>query len=164
MQENRKRRVNWGSAIGWLIFILVIAGGPLLNLLTRALRGVVTLPPNLLPILIGGLVALSILVSVVRAIGTSSRAKNDTRLPTGSAPRIPNAPMPPFGGPARPPQLPGSLPQSPRSFTPPTAGAPRLPGAPRFEPIINPAVLVLGLIGLLVLAAAALLVFGFSLP
>jgi hypothetical protein len=165
MQENRKRKVNWGSAIGWLIFILVIAGGPLLNLLRSLLQGVVTLPSNLLPILIGGLVALSILVSVVRAIGTTSRAQSDTRLPTstGSA-RTPNAPMPPFAGPARPPQLPGGPPRSPRSFTPPTAGTPRLPSAPRFEPIVNSTVLVLGLLGLLVLAGAALLIFGFSLP
>ena len=60
MQENNKKRgTSWSSAIGWLIFILVVAGGPLLNLLRGALGGVVNLPSNLLPMLIGGLVALT---------------------------------------------------------------------------------------------------------
>ena len=40
MQENNKKRgASLSSAIGWLIFILVIAGGPLLNLLRSALGG-----------------------------------------------------------------------------------------------------------------------------
>src|SRR5690349_511688 len=126
MQENnKKRRTNWSSAIGWLIFILVVAGGPLLNLLRSALSGVVNLPANLLPMLIGGLVALSVLVSVVRSLGGSRHSQSDTRLPTG------NAPMPPFAGPAAP-RMP---PTGPRSFTmPATSRQPTLPSAPRFEP------------------------------
>jgi hypothetical protein len=153
MQENNKKRgVSWSSAIGWLIFILVVAGGPLLNLLRSALGGVVNLPANLLPMLIGGLVALSILVSVVRSLAGSRRGQSDTRLPTG------NAPMPPFAGPAAPRMPPSTrLPQS-------LAGRDRrLPSPTRFEPVINPKLVALGIVGVLLLAGAALL-FGFVLP
>lgn len=153
MQENKKKRgVSWSSAIGWLIFILVVAGGPLLNLLRSALGGVVNLPANLLPTLIGGLVALSILVSVVRSLAGSRRSQGDTRLPTG------NAPMPPFAGPAAPRMPPSAiLPQSA------TGRDQRLPSATRFEPVINPKIVALGIVGVLLLAGAALL-FGFALP
>ena len=153
MQENNKKRgTSWSSAIGWLIFILVVAGGPLLNLLRGALGGVVSLPANLLPMLIGGLVALSILVSVMRSLAGSRRGQSDTRLPTG------NAPMPPFAGPAAPRMPPSTrLPQSPAGRDQ------RLPSATRFEPVINPKLVVLGIIGVLLLAGAALL-FGFVLP
>ena len=153
MQENNKKRgVSWSSAIGWLIFILVVAGGPLLNLLRSALGGVVNLPANLLPMLIGGLVALSILVSVVRSLAGSRRSQSDTRLPTG------NVPMPPFAGPAAPRMPPSTrLPQSP-------AGRDRrLPSTTRFEPVINPKLVAFGIVGVLLLAGAALL-FGFALP
>src|SRR6185436_14031716 len=153
MQENNKKRgVSWSSAIGWLIFILVVAGGPLLNLLRSALGGVVNLPANLLPTLIGGLVALSILVSVVRSLAGSRRSQGDTRLPTG------NAPLPPFAGPAAPRMPPSTrLPQSP------AGREQRLPSATRFEPVINPKLVALGIVGVLLLAGAALL-FGFALP
>ena len=154
MQENNKKRgVSWSSAIGWLIFILVVAGGPLLNLLRSALGGVVNLPANLLPMLIGGLVALSILVSVMRSLAGSRRGRSDTRLPTG------NAPMPPFAGPAAPRMPPSTrLPQSPAGRDQ------RLPSAPRFEPVINPKIVALGIVGVLLLAGAALLLAGFTLP
>ena len=151
--NNKKRGANWSSAIGWLIFILVIAGGPLLNLLRNALGSAVNLPANLLPMLIGGLVVLSILVSAVRSIAGSRRNQSDTRLPTG------NAPMPPFAGPAAPRMPPSTIvPQSP------AARDQRLPSAPRFEPVINPRIVALGIVGVLILAGAALLLVGFGLP
>ena len=153
MQENNKKRgANWSSVIGWLIFILVIAGGPLLNLLRNALGNTVNLPSNLLPMLIGGLVALSILVSVVRSMAGSRRNQSDTRLPTG------NAPMPPFGGPAAPRMPPSTV---AKQF--PTSRDQRLPSAPRFEPVINPRIVALGIVGVLLLAGAALLLAGFAL-
>jgi hypothetical protein len=154
-QNNKKRGSSWSSAIGWLIFILVIAGGPLLSLLRSALGSSVNLPVNLMPMLIGGLVALSILVSVVRSLGGSGRGQSDTRLPTG------NAPMPPFGGPAAP-RMPPST-SAPQSYSP--AGRDqRLPSAPRFEPLINPKIVAIGVVGVLLLAGAALLLAGFALP
>jgi hypothetical protein len=158
MQErNKKRGASWSSAIGWLIFILVVAGNPLLNLARSALSGVVTLPTNLLPILIGGLVALSVLVSAARSLGGSRRGQSDTRLPTG------NTPMPPFGGPAAQRVPPSTA--LPQSYSQSQAGRnQRLPSAPRFEPVVNPKVLALGIVGVLLLAGAALLLAGFVLP
>ena len=156
MQENnKKRRASWTSAIGWLIFILVILGSRLPSLLNSISGGAITLPPNLLPILIGGLVALSVLVSVVRSVGRSRPRQSDTRLPTGTAP------LPPFAGPAGP-ALPPSA-SLPRPYTP-AGGGQRLPSAPRFEPVINPKILAFGIVGVLLLAGAAVLVFGLLLP
>jgi len=156
MQENKKRGVNWSAAIGWLIFILVIAGGQLPRLLNTLSGGAISLPTNLLPMLIGGLVALSILVSVVRSLGGSRRSRNDTRLPTG------NAPMPPFAGPAAPRMPPSTV--MPQAYSP-ARREQRLPSAPRFEPVINPKILAIGIVGgLLLLAGAALLLAGFALP
>jgi hypothetical protein len=155
MQENNKKRgTNWSSAIGWLIFILVVAGGPLLNLLRSTLGGAINLPANLLPILIGGLVLLSMVVSAVRAMGGSRRNQSDTRLPTSTAP------MPPFAGPATP-RMPPSIPM-PQTYKP-AAREQRLPTAPRFEPIFNPKIVALGVVGVLVLSGAALLI-AFALP
>jgi len=156
MQENNKRRgTSWSSVIGWLIFILVIAGGPLLNLLRGALGSAVNLPANLLPTLIGGLVVLSILVSAVRSLAGSRRSQGDTRLPTG------NAPMPPFAGPSAPRLPPNSV--ASQSYT--AAGRDqRLPSATRFEPVINPKIVALGIVGVLLLAGAAVLLSGFVLP
>src|SRR5690242_14122668 len=138
--ENRKRRgFNLSSAIGWLIFILVIAGGPIINLLRRVLGGAVTLPTNLTSLLliaIGGLVVLSMVVSVLRALGGSKRST--ARLPTEIGPpaRPPSAQMPPFGGAS---QRPPAAPASPRAFTMPPSGTPQQrTSAPRFEPIFNP--------------------------
>jgi hypothetical protein len=162
-QDNRKRgRFNWGSLIGWLIFILVVAGGPLLNLLRRVLGAGASLPvnlSNLLPILIGGLVVLSIVVSAVRALNNSMRSSGDTRLPTSTSgqARPPSAPMPPFGGAQR---LPQNLPSSPRAFTlPPGSRTANQPQPPQFEPLINPLILALGILGLLALGGAALFFF-----
>ena len=147
MQEKKKRGVSWSSAIGWLIFILVVAGTPLLNMLRSALAGIVNLPANLMPMLIGGLVALSILVSVIRSLGGSRRSQSDTQLPTTTAP------MPPFAGPSAP-------------YVPPstTVRDQRLPSPPRFEPVLNPKIVGIGIVGVLLLAGAAVLLAGFALP
>jgi hypothetical protein len=147
---------------------LVIAGGPLFNLLRQALGGVITLPANSVAYLIGGLVALSILVSVVRSIAQSTARRGDTRLPTGTPPPSgqprPNTAMPPFGG-LEPPRLPPTRPPAVSSRS--QLGLPgeaRPPTAPRFDPIINPPVLIVGLVGLALLCAAALLLWGQALP
>jgi hypothetical protein len=157
MQNKRKRGgINWSSLIGWLIFLLVIAGAPLYNMLRQVLGSTTTLPTNIIPILIGGLVALSVLVSAVRALGNSNRAGSDTRLPTSMSPplRTPNSAMPPFGG---APQRPASPTASPRAFTMPPGSRPvDQPPAPRFEPVLNPTILALAVLGLLVIGAAAL--------
>ena len=155
MQEKKKRGVSWSSAIGWLIFILVVAGTPLLNMLRSALAGIVNLPANLMPMLIGGLVALSILVSVVRSLGGSRRSQSDTQLPTTTAP------MPPFAGPSAQPMPPST--SAPQPYSPAVRDQ-RLPSPPRFEPVLNPKIVGIGIVGVLLLAGAAVLLAGFALP
>jgi hypothetical protein len=163
MPNNRKRRqFNLGSVIGWLIFILVIAGGPIVNLLRRTFSGVIALPPNLsnwLPIAIGALVVLSIVVSALRALNNANSANRDARLPTDmSRPaQPPSTAMPPFGGSARGgPQRPPGIP-SPRAFTPPSSPPSQRLSTPRFDPVINPVILAIGVVGLLALGGLALL-------
>jgi hypothetical protein len=155
MQEKKKRGVSWSSAIGWLIFILVVAGTPLLNMLRSALAGIVNLPANLMPMLIGGLVALSILVSVIRSLGGSRRSQSDTQLPTTTAP------MPPFAGPSAQHMPPST--SVPQPYSPPVRDQ-RLPSPPRFEPVLNPKIVGIGIVGVLLLAGAAVLLAGFALP
>jgi len=167
MQEKRKPKFNWGSVLGWLIFILVVGGTQILPPIWRALSGSAP-PAYLVSYLIGGLVALTIIVSVARSIVRASARHGDTRLPTG-APTRSNAPMPPFGGPGTSTRMPAA-PRLPPAAAPPgqvrlgRSNEARLPPKPRFEPIINPVVLTIGLIGLVLLGAAAVLVFGLSLP
>jgi hypothetical protein len=157
--DNRKRRgFNWSSAIGWIIFLVIVAGGPLLRFLRSALGSNLALPANLpalLPFVIGGLVVLTVVVAALRAIGNATRSSGP-QLPTdlGQPMRPPSMPMPPFGGtmPRQPPAA-----SSPRSFTMPPGSAPqqRL-SAPRFDPLINPLILIVGIIGLLVLGGVGL--------
>src|SRR5262245_30719945 len=144
--DNRKRRgFNWSSAIGWIIFILIVAARPILQIVQSLFGGKIALPSNLasfIPLAIGGLVVLSIVVAALRAIGNATRS-GSPQLPTDSSRPIspPSAPMPPFGGAAsrQPPPAP-----SPQAFTlPGSAQQQRLP-APRFDPLINPLVLGLG--------------------
>lgn len=149
MQNDKRKRINWGSAIGWVIFALALAGGPILRVLRNMLGGSVTLPSNLLPMLILGLVGLSLLGSAVAAIGRATRGRGDTRLPTSAAPPPP-ARLP------QPTRQPGALPPPPRQ----PAGDARLPQAPRFEPIINPRVLAFGIVGALALGVLAVLLLG----
>ena len=174
MQDKKKRGFNWGSVVGWLIFILIFAGAPLLRLLRQMVGGSVTLPANLtnlIPLAFAALVVLSIVASAVRALGNASRGGADTRLPTGTpAPpsRGPSAPLPPFGGPSAPGMPPiQSLPQqqSPRAFTMPASSSqPKMPPPPRFEPVISPRILVIGILGLIVLGLLGMLVLGQNLP
>lgn len=145
MDDDRKRRdVNWSSVIGWVIFIGIIAAGPLSSLF-RSIFGA-GLPPQTLPILIGALIVLSIVVSAFRAL--SRRSRSDTRLPT--------SPIPP-----RSMSLP---PPAPRTSTLPTSGqGSAMPSPPRFDPVINPGILLVGIVGLLLIGGVVLLVFGSSL-
>jgi hypothetical protein len=157
--DNRKRRgFNWNSAIGWIIFLAIVLARPLYQVLQPLLGGNVTLPANLtslIPIAIGGLVVLSVVVAALRAIGNATRSSSP-QLPTdASRPvRPPSAPMPPFGGasPRQPPATP-----SPRGFTmPPGSASQQRLQTPRFDPLINPLILVIGVLGLVVLGGAAL--------
>lgn len=170
MQEKKKRGSNAGSLIGTAFFILIFLARPIISFVRNTLGGSLSLPANLtdlIPIAVGAVVVVTIAVSAVRALGRSRQS--DERLPTGSAPpRMPGAPLPPFGG----PQMPGlpttitpRMPSAPSSTpTPARRGQPSVPSTPRFEPIFNPRVLLFGIIGLVVLGGLALVVLGQSLP
>lgn len=151
MNDKRpRRRMNLSSLIGWLIFILVLAGGPIFRLIGQAFNGA-NLPPNLPALVIGGLVGLSVLVSLVRAVGGRVQRSGDQRLPTSASPaRAPSAPMPPFGGAAagRATSLPPSQPiRMQREL---------LPGTPQYEPLINPRIVLVAVAGLVLLGGLAL--------
>ena len=157
--DNRKRRgFNWSSAIGWIIFLLIVAGRPIYQIVQPLLGGNVALPANLsslIPLAIGALVVLSVVVAALRAIGNAT-SSSSPQLPTdASRPvRPPSAPMPPFGGasPRQPPAVP-----SPRAFTmPPGSASQQRLQTPRYDPLINPVILVIGVLGLIVLGGAAL--------
>lgn len=155
--ERPRREINWGSVISFLIFLLLFAGRPLLNLINQLLGGNTLAIAGLLPMIIGGLVIISILVAVVRAVG--ARSSGDTRLPTGptTASRPPGragAPLPPFGG----------SPIGPRSLGMPPRSTTQLPPPPRYDPLINPAVLVVGIVGVVLIGGLALLIIGQNFP
>jgi hypothetical protein len=164
--DNRKRRgFNWSSAIGWIIFLAIVVARPLYQVLSPLIGGSLTLPGNLtslIPIAIGGLVVLSVVVAALRAIGNATRSSSP-QLPTelGRSTRPPSAPMPPFGGaPRQPPAAP-----SPRAFTMPPGSVPQQRvSTPRFDPLINPLILVIGIVGLLVLGGAGLFLLAQSVP
>lgn len=148
MNDHRQqRKINWSSLIGWLIFLLVIAGGPLLNALQNAFGGAVRIPAGALPLIVLGLVVLSALVSVLRGLG----GRDGSSRPSG---------------PARSPFQPAPLPQSPtmQTYRAPVSGEDLSRHAPRFEPIISPLGLAFGVIGLLMLIAMALYVFSAPVP
>lgn len=146
MQEKKPKRPGWSQAIGWLIFLLAVAGGPIINTLRRLLAGSVSLPSsgNLLPLLIGGLVLLSVVVSLV---GAAARAgsRGETRLPTGVPP---SSTLPPMRLPSAP-KLPGGSQQ---------------PSTPRFDPIFNPRIVAFGIVGLVAIGLIGLLALQVGAP
>lgn len=197
MEEQRRQPgINWGSIIGWLIFLAVIAGGPLLNTLQNVLGSTVRIPAGLLPFIVLGLVFLGTLVSVIRGITRRSES-----LPT--ADRATSRPQParsPFPSSYQPLTYDDdrSLPQSVRSPFPPSyqpstyrdtpyrpqsvrspfpssapdmkwiqsqvrrmspSDQPTLPSAPRFDPVISPLGITVGIIGLILLVGMALYIF-----
>ncbi len=179
-QKKPKRNAS-GNWIGIVIFILVIAGPQIANVISNLISsisgGAVSLSPNtLIPLLILGAVLLSALIGVGRAL----RSAGDTR--AGPAPsRGSNMPRPPMSSPGS--SAPGAgqrpaAPLPPRNFSPPSSSSlpkslqqnqqssdlrpGQLPGPPRFEPIVDPRVLSFGLAGLLVFGVIFGLLFVFA--
>lgn len=102
--QTKKQNRDPGQWLGWLVFLLVIAGGPLLNLFQQVTG--LPVPGYALPALIGLAVVLNVLISLLRM--ANIKTNNDMRLPNGSEapaqPSMPALPLPPFGEPpfARP--------------------------------------------------------------
>lgn len=156
MQPKRRSGSGW---FGWLIFILIIFGSRLLPPVANWLSQVTGLPINT-GVLIAFLVMLSIVAPLIgnllRGIGQAGSG-NETRLPTGSSPSPgppvarPPAGLPPSSpSPSLPsPRLPPTSTQLPQANRP--SGQQQIPGAPRFEPIIDSRIVVIGVVGLILI-------------
>lgn len=127
-----QRKQNNNSWIGIVIFLLIMFGSPITRFLSSVIYQATGLQVNPSMLLVG-LIILSVIVSsivpLLRGIGGENRS-NETRLPTGPT-SMP--PMPP--------------PINPTSMTPPST-PPQLSATPRFDPIIDPRILLFGVIGL----------------
>ncbi len=164
MEERKRKGTNWGSAIGWVIFLLLVAGGPILRTLQNALGNTIQLT-SLLPFIVGGLVLLSVIVSAVRAIGSRPAAPSAPQMPDQIERPYqveqPYQPLPPLGGEMGMPYLP---PPPSRMALEYTEEPEAVYQAPRFEPVFPGPVIAIGLLGLLVLGGAALAMFAGVLP
>jgi hypothetical protein len=162
MQQNKRGGNNW---IGFVVFFVLVLGSrifpPLANWLTQ-ISGV----PISSAMIYGAVIVLGlILPAIVSGLGSLRMpgGTSDTRLPTqlGQPTKLDQPPMPAERLPdwmrtskGQPPSLPPSqLPsvgQQPGWMRPnlPSGQAPRL-GKPQFEPIIDPRVLTMGLLGFL---------------
>lgn len=146
---------KWTSLLGWAIFGLVLAGGPIINVI-QSITGL-RLPSFTLPVLI----ALLMLISAVTSIGRVARG--DQRNVPPLPPAVAGSILPRFGS------NPSNVP-TPRAPAPPIMPFPAdaIPppidrtkdlGAPRFEPIVNLPLILLGAAGLIVLGLAAFVIF-----
>ncbi|NTU82300.1 MAG: hypothetical protein HGA45_23465 [Chloroflexales bacterium] len=158
MQQNRRGGNSW---IGWLIFIFLVFGSRFLPPIAGWLSQATGLPISV-PLIIAAVVGLGVVASIVSSVVQEINKNRDTGqngLPTGLPPALPPRPAAPPTPPARPPsaRIEGTAPMSLPS------AEQRLPGPPSFEPIINPRVLTLGIIGLVIIGGfffLALLIAG----
>jgi hypothetical protein len=145
--------------------------GPFSQLIAQLSNNAIIINPRtLLPLLILGLVVLSVISSVVRALFNAPR-RNDTYAPTTiappSLPSSPQRPGTPSASTRREPVWPStpSLPSGmERSRLGGDMGSQQLPQAPKFEPIVDPKILSFGILGLLVLGGFLFVVFLLSGP
>lgn len=170
MQRSRRSGSSW---IGWLIFVFLVFGVRFLPPVAAWLSQVTGLTITV-PMLIIAVVVLSVVVSIVSALAGSMNqsGSDEPGMPSSppqapSSPRsrsLPKAPTPPTA--SAPPRA-----SSPWPTTTPGSGLPRarlpsgqqqLPGPPRFEPIIDPRILGIGIVGLVLLGGLALLLFFMS--
>ncbi|WP_129632316.1 hypothetical protein [Candidatus Oscillochloris fontis] len=125
----RKQNNSW---IGIVIFLLIMFGSPITRFLANMIYQAtgMQVDPNMLLV---GLIILSVVLSsivpLLRGLGGESR-NNEVRLPTEPTSASPM-----------------KLPTNPPAMTPPPT-PPQLSASPRFEPIVDPRILIVGLFGL----------------
>ncbi|MDZ4717533.1 MAG: hypothetical protein SH847_03620 [Roseiflexaceae bacterium] len=146
---------SWTSLLGWAIFGLVLAGGPILNLL-QSVTGI-QFPSFTLPVII----ALLMLVSAISSVGRVARG--DQRNVPPLPPAVDGANLPRFGpSPSRMPPPVALAPPTmpfPADTIPPLMDRPNELNAPRFEPVINLPLILLGIVGLIVLGLVGVVLF-----
>lgn len=171
--KKRKRSSNW---IGSVIFLLIIVGQPILNIVSnivaRISNNTVIMPTNILPLVIGGFVLLAALIALAQRVrnlpeqrGTSQPQNDPFKASSPSSPYTPPTSMPPESPYASTSGLPTSVQQ--RSVNRSDMSTQKLPEAPRFEPIIGARVITFGILGLVFLGivlGAALLLWVLSIP
>ncbi|NCC32537.1 MAG: hypothetical protein EOM24_11030 [Chloroflexia bacterium] len=157
-----QQRSGGGGWIGWLIFLLVIFGSRFLPPVAQWLSQVTGFSITT-PMLIGVLVGLGVLVSIVSSIIQETNKEQPPGtgmppMPTGQ-PRRGGANGPTISVP--PTSASSPFPTAPHSGLPqahlPSGGPPRLK-PPQFEPIIDPRVLVIGIVGLVLMGGVFVLI------
>jgi hypothetical protein len=102
-------------------------------------------------VLVIGLIMLAVAVSLV-----GSAVRGIGGINTSSETRLPSGPMPSqqMSAPSRPAQPPPAM----------GAGLPpsQMPGGPRFEPVINPRILTIGVVGLILFGGVFLAILAMS--
>lgn len=126
--EPKRKRSSGNNWIGMVIFLVIAFGSPVSKFITSLIFQTTgqSVSSNFLAI---GMVTLIVLAVAVSAIGAAVRGTG--QINTGSDTRLPS------GSPPPPPPMSAGQPTS--SF----------PGSPRFEPVINPRILVVGIVGLI---------------
>lgn len=173
MRGSRRQSGDGSRILGWVIFIVVIAGGPILNAIQSATG--VRLPSWTLPAAIALLMLVSAATSIGRVVRGNRPASDQPAEYPPSAPS--NAPMPPFGegGASIPrfgmPPTPAPPPSYERASDPPASplapsyqpasqipapmGLPQEVRPPTFEPVISAKAVLIGL-GVVALVAGVL--------
>ena len=157
--ERKRKQGRGGSAIGWIVFAVIVAGGPLLNALQSILG--IRIPSFVLPAIVALAVLASVVGSLVKAFGNGTRQPGDMRYPmpeeTPPIVQRPITPMPPFGGELSAPVWipPQSDPAEQHSGDRRAPVPPVL--APRFEPVISGIAILVGIVGLIALAGLAVI-------
>lgn len=173
MRGSRRQSGDSSRILGWVIFIVVIAGGPILSAIQSATG--VRLPSWSLP----AIIALLMLVSAATSIGRVMRGNRPASdQPSDYPPGAPShAPMPPFGegGASIPrfgmppisapppaygqsseaPSTPPAPSYQPANQLPPPMTLPKEVRPPRFEPVISAQAVLIGL-GVVAVAAGLL--------
>jgi hypothetical protein len=149
--EQRKGKGGGGGWISLVIFLALAVGSRVAPPLAGWLSQVTGIPVSPAAVVIGAIVL------AVAASGLSSALRSIGRLSSGGDTRLPSSP-------SRPPQV--GAPQRP--FTPPptsrgpAAAQTKIPATPQFDPIIDPRVLTLGIVGLLLFGVVFLVILAVS--
>lgn len=161
-QNKKKDGMNW---IGTLFFIVLIFGQPIAQFISRLTGGVVN-PSIVVPLLLGTLALAAIASFVIRGLNSIAEQEQSHR------PTPPPTPPPTSKPRPKPSNFSSKSPYNKSTYTssfPSSSdlrkmssrsgiGSQKLPGPPKFEPIIDPKVLVSGIIGA---ALLGFLLFGY---
>jgi Na+-transporting methylmalonyl-CoA/oxaloacetate decarboxylase gamma subunit len=135
MERQRKRGgTNW---LGLVIFLVIAFGSPVASFISGLIFQTtgVTVGSSGLAIGMVSLIVLAVAISTI-----SAAVRGAARVNTGSETRVPSTPTPP-----------------------PQMGAPtQLPSSPRFEPVINPRILIFGVVGLILFGGIFLVILAMS--